>query len=407
MGWGRQMKSVFRRRNHSSDLHTQMKISGLPRILPHPTPVISRCARLARCRLALPSLCTVIVASVLAACTPEAQSGAGRKPEQAAPVVTTEVRTREYGAPLEAIGTVRALESVVVTSRVSGRVKTIYMEEGAEVTLGTPLVLLEDDEERSQLRSAKATAAQASSRFQRMQELASRGLISMDDLEAQRRIVDTTEAALDLAQVMLEQRTIRAPFAGTVGFRQVSPGSLVQPGTGIVTLDATATIRVAFSVPETRISDIGRGNPVRATAAAYPGGEFIGKIDTIGTRVNEATRAIPIQALIRNPDNRLKPGMLLTLSLEGRPRPIRYVPESAVAPENARQFAWRIKADNSAEKVAVELGVRAKGWVEIVSGLEVGDRVVLEGIANLRPGRGVLEVPRPRDGAGPELMTKG
>lgn len=374
---------------------------------PDPIPSVPHPHRAWLSHRAWPLACIVCVAGALAACLSEEKSGSGRKADEQAPVVTTEVMTREYGAPIEAIGTAHALESVLVTSRVSGRVKMIYLREGTEVALDTPLVLLEDDEERSQLRAAKAAAAQESSRYKRMQELAARGLISTDELEQQRRIVDTSEAALDLAAVMLEQRTIRAPFAGTVGFRQVSPGSLVQPGTGIVTLDATQTMRVAFSVAETLLSDVTRGNSIRARAAAYRDGEFIGKVDTIGTRVDEATRAIPVQAFIRNPENLLKPGMLLTLSMEGKPRPIRYVPESAVAPENARQFAWRIKPDNSAEKVAVELGVRADGWVEIVSGLDVGDRIVLEGISNLRPGRGVLEVPRPREKVVDTRMSKG
>jgi membrane fusion protein, multidrug efflux system len=335
-----------------------------------------------------------LVLLLFSGCAPKAASQ--RRPQQTtAPVVTVKVERREYRLPIEAIGTARALESVLVTSRVSGRVSRIYMTEGALVKEGGPLVLLEDDSERAALRSATASAAQAESHYQRLQTLADQGLVSRYERDNQRRLRDIAEAQLELAKVMLDQRTIRAPFSGILGFRQISPGTLVQPGTGIVTLDAREKVRVSFSVAETLISNLNVGDGVEAGAAAHRGLKFTGKIETIGTRVDESTRSIPVHAIIDNDARRLLPGMMLTISIMARPRILTYVPEAALAPENARQFVWRVHGDDLTERVDVEVGIRGEGWVEILSGLDFGDRVVVEGSGNLRPGRAVREVQRP------------
>ena len=314
---------------------------------------------------------------------------------RATPVVTTSAQVRQYGAAIEAIGTAHARESVLITSRVSGRVSRIFLVEGAHVGAGDPLVQLEDDAERAHLRSATASAEEAKSQLTRLESLTERGLVSRLEIDRQRRVVEAAQAELELSRVLLDQRTIRAPFAGVVGFRQVSLGSLVQPGTNIVTLDACEQMRVQFSVPETLLANIELDGTVHATTAAYPGRTYLGRITARGTRVDEMTRAVPAQALFENHDNSLLPGMMLSLRVEAKSRALTYVPEAALAPDNARQFIWKIDDAGSAVRVAVELGVREQGWVEIVSGIEAGERIVVEGGANLRQGATVREVPRP------------
>lgn len=338
-------------------------------------------------------LATMAIATMLSACGSELLPA----PEvsRATPVVTTTAQLRQYGVAIEAIGTAHARESVLVTSRVSGRVSKIFLVEGAHANAGDPLVQLEDDTERASLRSATAAAAEAQSQLTRLASLAERGLVSRLELERQQRTVEAAQAALELSRVLLDQRTIRAPFAGVVGFRQVSPGSLVQPGTNIVTLDACEQMRVHFSVPETLLANIQLSSAVQAMTAAYPGRTYLGQITARGTRVDEVTRAVPAQALFDNRDGSLLPGMMLTLRIEARPRELTYVPEAALAPDNARQFIWKIDDAGSAQRVAVEIGVREQGWVEIVSGVVAGERVVVEGGVNLRPGAAVREVARP------------
>lgn len=344
-------------------------------------------------------LLTILIAAVLAACRPELPPATNTT--QATAVVSARAQLRQYAVPIEAIGTAHARESVFITSRVSGRVSRIFLTEGAHAAAGDPLVLLEDDAERAALRSATAAANEAQSQLERLESLAARGLVSQYERDRQRRTVETAQAELELNRVLLDQRTIRAPFAGVVGFRQVSPGALVQPGTGIVSLDACDEMRVQFSVPETLVANIQTADTVEAVTAAYPGRVYLGRIAARGTRVDEVTRAIPAQAIFENRDDSLLPGMMLTLRIQARPRQSTYIPEAALAPENARQFVWKIDAASSAQRVAVEIGVREEGWVEILSGIDANDRVVVEGSGNLRPGAAVREVPRP----GPALVS--
>ena len=162
-----------------------------------------------------------------------------------------------------------------------------------------------------------------------------------------------------------------------------------------MTLDAVETLRVEFSVSEALLGDLAPGAVVEVRAAAWPERVFKGKISALGTRVDEVTRAAPVQALLDNKDNALKPGMLLNVRAQGRPRRALFVPEAAVAPENTRQFVWRVAAGDTAEKVEIALGARLTGSVEVVHGLAAGERVVLEGHAQLRPGRPVRTVASP------------
>jgi len=348
------------------------------------------------------ALAAPLLALAFASCS-NGESAAPARAESAAdatPVVLATVEQREFTPDIEGLGTARALESVLVTARVSGRVEEIYFKEGARAKAGQPLVRLEDDEERAELKAAQAEAEQAQSRHQRMSDLHARGLVSRDQLEEQSRLLQGAQARLELARVRLGQRTIRAPFAGVLGFRQQSLGSLVQPGSPVVTLDAVDQLRVEFSVAEALLGDLAPGAAVEVRAAAWPDRRFQGKISALDTRVDEVTRAARVQALLDNRDAALKPGMLLTVRAQGRPRPALFVPEGAVAPENARQFVWRVGAGDKVEKIEVALGARLTGSVEVRHGLAAGDRVVVEGHAQLRPGRAVRAVAAPEAAPG-------
>jgi membrane fusion protein (multidrug efflux system) len=338
----------------------------------------------------------LLASALLAGCSDDSPAAAAPTAAvEATPVVLGSVEQREFVPQIEGLGTARAQESVLVTARVSGRVEEIYFKEGARARAGQALVRLEDDEERADLKAAQAEAEQAESRNQRLTELSSKGLVPRDDLEQQNQVLKSAQARLELARVRLEQRTVRAPFTGVLGFRQQSLGSLVQPGSPIVTLDQVDTLRVEFSVSEALLGDLAPGAIVEVRAAAWPERLFKGRISAVDTRVDEITRAAKVQALLDNKDNALKPGMLLTVRAQGRPRSALFVPEAAVAPENAQQFVWRVGAGDAAEKVAVTLGSRLTGSVEVREGLAAGERVVLEGHAQLRPGRPVRAVESP------------
>lgn len=353
---------------------------------PHP----AHAAPVARRPLAMAS---GLLLALLAGCGQEPAGGAGggKGKDGPARVVTTAAASRPYAQAITGIATLRARESVLVTAAAAGRVREILFREGTTVTTGTPLVRLEDDTERAEHQAARVNAELQAVRFARVQELLQRGLVSRDEHDAQSQTLREAQSREELARVRLDLRTVRAPFAGILGFRQVSPGALVQPGDAIVSLDAVDTLRADFTVPETLLGVLATGVAVSGQAAAFPGRAFAGRITLLGTRVDEATRALTVQALIDNRDGRLKPGMLLTLAVPARERQALFVPEAALVPENARQYVWRVGADGSAARVEVTPGVRADGAVEIVAGLAAGDRVVTAGQGNLRDGRPVVE----------------
>jgi membrane fusion protein (multidrug efflux system) len=204
-------------------------------------------------------------------------------------------------------------------------------------------------------------------------------------------------------------RLIRAPFAGVLGLRRVSVGTLVRPADVITTLDDISIIKLDFTVPESFLGALSVGMPVRAQAAAYQGRLFQGNVTGIDTRVDPVSRSVAMRAEIPNPDDTLRPGMLMTVSLLKNQRKVLAVTEQSLVPVEDRQYVFVISADNKAERREVKTGARQPGFVEVLSGLKAGERVVVEGTIRLRPG-GTVRIqgededkekkPRKRDGVG-------
>ncbi|MEC7796901.1 MAG: efflux RND transporter periplasmic adaptor subunit, partial [Pseudomonadota bacterium] len=187
-------------------------------------------------------------------------------------------------------------------------------------------------------------------------------------------------------------RVIRAPFAGTLGLTTVTPGTLVNPGAVIATLDDVSTIRVDFPLPERYLNLLRPGTPITATADAYGDAPFQGRIALIDTRVNETTRAATARAEFPNPGGRIRPGMLLRVSVQQGQRQSAAVPEAAVQYEGSGAFVYRIAPGaegSTAQRVEVETGAVENGFVEILSGLEVGDRIIGSGLNRIQPGAAV------------------
>jgi membrane fusion protein (multidrug efflux system) len=338
----------------------------------------------------------VAAAALLTACgSPE--NGKGGKPggkgdDKPATVISAAVVSQPFAQAVTGIATLRAQESVLVTARTGGRVSAVLFSEGSRVSAGTPLVRLEDDEERAAYNAAKANAELAAGKLARIDDLLARGMASQDERDIQAQVLKEAQARAELARVQLEIRTLRAPFAGVLGFRQVSPGALVQPGDAIVSLDAIDTLRADFPVPEALANVVRAGNAVEGRAAAVPSRVFAGRVTLLGTRVDSTTRTVTVQAQIDNRERLLKPGMLMTMAMRARERDALFVPEAALVPENARQFVWRIR-DGSATRVEITPGTRRDGQVEVLAGLVAGERVAIAGQGNLRDGKRVEEAP--------------
>lgn len=312
--------------------------------------------------------------------------GAGAPPGGAAvAVLATTVATRDFTDSYTALGTVRAAESIEVTSRIASVVGGIHFREGQDVKAGALLVELDAKEIRADLAVAQASLNQSRSQYERSRSLADNRVISQSQLEELEAKMRMDEAQVQAARARLENASIRAPFAGTLGLRRVSLGDLVGPDTIITTLDDTRTMRLEFTVPEGFLAELRDGMAIGATSAVYPGEEFRGNVATIDSRVDPTTRAVTVVAALPNPERRLKPGMFLTVGLERARRQVLMVPEEALSPRQGKQYVFLVEDGRAAER-EVEIGARSPGYVEIRNGIAAGDVIVTEGIQRLRDG---------------------
>jgi membrane fusion protein (multidrug efflux system) len=309
----------------------------------------------------------------------------------AATVTTTEVVAKPWSDAIEALGTARANESVLVTAKVTETVVRVNFEDGDLVEAGQVLVDLSGRAELAGLDEVAASYREAQQQYERLRELNAQKLIPNSQLDAQRGTMDAAKARLDVVRARLADRVITAPFAGVLGFRQVSPGTLVTPGTTIASLDDISVMKLDFTVPESFLSALAVGQEVSARSSAWPDREFTGTVRTIDSRVDPVTRAVTVRAEIPNRERELRPGMLLALRVFQPERQALVVPEISVIQVAQDAHVFRVKADDTVEQVDVELGQRRQGEVEVLGGLAAGDRIVVDGTVKLRDGARVVE----------------
>jgi len=311
---------------------------------------------------------------------------AARRQADAVPVTTQVVQTSAWSDTLQALGTAKARESVTVTAKVSEIIETVHFESGQQVSAGTPLVTLRGQAQEAALLQAQATFLEADQLYKRQRELAAQQLVASSTLDTQRAIRDAADARVREMQSDIGDRRVRAPFAGVLGIRQVSAGSLVTPSTAITTLDDIERMHVDFQVPEAELASLGTGDKVNATSVAYPGRNFEGQVATIDTRVDPGTRAVTVRADFINADHALRPGMLLDVRMFRPERQALVIPEIAVVQVGRDSYVFRVKPDQVVERVDITAGARRSGVVEIRDGLAAGDRIVVDGTGKLRPG---------------------
>ncbi|MDS4069947.1 MAG: efflux RND transporter periplasmic adaptor subunit [Candidatus Competibacter sp.] len=311
-------------------------------------------------------------------------------PVKAAPV------TREtLNIEVTAVGTLRADETVMIRPEIAGRVATLHFKEGQTVSAGDPLVTLDQDEYKAQLAGSVAEAGMDEISFKRLQDLDRKNLASQQNLDEAKARLDVARARQTLDQVRLDKTVIRAPFAGTVGLRLVSPGAYVKPGDDIANLESLGAMKLDFRVPETYLARLGVGQTLTARMDAYPDQGFEGTIYAIDPALDPETRTVLLRARLPNKGNKLRPGLFarVSLILERRENAL-VAPEQAIVPVGQKTFVYRV-IDGKAVMTPVKLGLRRPGQVEILEGLSAGDLVVTDGQLKIRDGAPVTVPPAP------------
>ncbi|WP_417421960.1 efflux RND transporter periplasmic adaptor subunit [Halomonas sp.] len=305
------------------------------------------------------------------------------------PVIGSRAEATTWSDPLEALGTLRADESVTLSATVTEIVAEINFKDGEQVEQGRLLVRLEDTEEQALLRSAQAISDERRNALGRATQLQDRNLAARADVEDFQAQLRQTQADIQALEARLTNYQIKAPFSGRVGFRNISTGTLVTPGMELATLDKLDVMKLDFSVPESFLGRLSKGLALSATTAAYPDEVFSGEIASIGTRIDPVSRSVSVRAVLENPGMRLRPGMLMEVIVQQRVRDAVVLPEAALEPSGDQHYVMLIDQSGDAprlERHEVVIGERRYGQVEILEGINAGDLVVVHGLQLARDG---------------------
>lgn len=308
----------------------------------------------------------------------------------ATPVTMAHAQSKVFVDTVDVIGMAKGLQSVTLTAATTQLVERVRFTDGQSVPKGAVLVELKATEQNAGIAQAKAQLVQAERDYDRWKQLSAQGYAAKSALDQREATYLAAKANLVAAEAREGDRMIRAPFAGVVGLTDIAPGALINPGAPIVTLDDVSSMRVDFQVPDRYLASLREGQPIMAHVDAYPGEAIQGRIQKLDTRVNEQTRAITARAVFPNPDRRLKPGMMLRVSIAQGERQVVAAPEAAISVQGDSAFVYVIakKGEQTvSEQRAVLTGVRQNGLVEIRDGLKAGEQIVADGLNKIQPGQ--------------------
>ncbi len=305
-------------------------------------------------------------------------------------IETTPVIQRTVTETLEAVGTAKAYESVTISANVTEYISQLHFEDGDRVQKGDILVELETAEEMAQLQEAEARLMEARLQFKRIQNLVKRDFSSQAELDTLKANADSAKAQLERIKTTIADRSITAPFDGILGFRKVSEGALLEPGDQIVTLDMIQPLRIDFSVPEKYLNQIRVGQAFKARSIAYAEDIITGKIATVDSRIDEQTRSVIVRGQMDNQQLKLKPGMLLKISLPIASRQVLTIPEEALLAQGNKRYIFIVpRGGNIAERHEVKIISREGPLINIDSEIDPDALVVTRGAFKLQDGQKV------------------
>jgi len=304
------------------------------------------------------------------------------------PVEVVVVEPTMVKEDLQAVGSLRSNESVVLRPEVSGRIATIGFRDGQVVKKGQLLIGLDSTLNEAEVAQYRAEYDLALSNLKRSEDLARQKFISSSAQETAASNAQVAEARLKLAQARLSKMKIVSPFDGIVGIRGVSLGDYVKDGTDLVNVEDVRILKVDFRLPERSLSRIRTGQDVEVIADALPNERWQGQIEAINPRVDANGRSLELRGRLDNASGKLRPGMFVRVRVIVGERNGLLVPEEAIVPQGEEFFVYKV-VDGAAKRVPVKIGVRRDAKVEIVEGISTGDQVVTAGMRLSRDGQPV------------------
>jgi membrane fusion protein (multidrug efflux system) len=307
-------------------------------------------------------------------------------------VETAPVTEKILAEHFQTLGSLASTDNIDISSELAGQISEIYFTPGALVKKGTLLIQLDDTVLKSQLASAEANLLLSETNHSRTKELAKRSVASEQALDKTLADLQEKQNTFKVKKAQLEKLSLRAPFSGTLGSRQVSVGQYVKVGQPLVRLVANQTLRVEYHLPERYSPKLHLGQTVRIRSDAFPDRTFIGVINYIDPAVDKETRTIAVEALIDNQERQLSAGLFVRVSHQFGDRRMRLlVPEESLIPtiNGQRIFVLRGK---KAVAIKVRTGAHHASMTEICSGLKSSDIVIIRGQHKLKEGSHVINV---------------
>ena len=297
---------------------------------------------------------------------------------------------REWPQSLEAIGSLRAVNGVQVANEIAGVVESVEFESGQRVEAGDVLIRLDAETDEAALETREAEARLALQQFERFRNLIEQDAVSQSEFDEARANYEAAEARVHEQQALLDKKTIRAPFSGVLGLRQVDLGQYIGVGTPIVGINMLDPIQVDFTLSERDFPRIAVGNRVEVEVAAYPGERFVGEVMALDSSVVPESRTFRVRARLDNPDLKLRPGMFANVhAYRDRIDEVVAVPRTAISYNTYGDFVFVVVEDGgdlTVQRRTVTTGRVRDGEVEIVDGLNAGTRIVETGLLRLRNG---------------------
>jgi membrane fusion protein (multidrug efflux system) len=315
------------------------------------------------------------------------------QPEPPTPIDVVDAVEREWPRSLEAIGSLRAVNGVQVSNEIAGVIESVAFESGQRVEAGDVLVRLDAETDEAALETREAEARLALQQFERFRDLIEQDAVSRSEFDQARANYEAAEARVHEQQALLAKKTIRAPFSGVLGLRQVDLGQFIGVGTPIVGINMLDPIQVDFTLSERDFPRIAVGDRIEVEVAAYAGDRFEGEIIALDSSVVPESRTFRVRGRIDNDDLRLRPGMFANVhAYRGRTDRVVAVPRTAISYNTYGDFVFIVADGDSGpvvERRTVTTGRVRDGEVEVADGLEAGTTVVRAGLLRLRNGQRV------------------